>query len=94
MALREFSRRKLLRVRLSAEQQELLEAFAADKGIKDLATALPLVLLELRNVHDEWWDSQFAASGDVLDKMAEEAHLAYLAGETEEFDPDTDPDLL
>lgn len=42
---------------------------------------------------DALWDEQFAASQDVLDKMADDALAKYRAGLTEEFDPDTDPDL-
>ncbi len=42
---------------------------------------------------DALWNEQFAASQDVLDKLAENALAKYHAGLTEEFDPDTDPDL-
>jgi hypothetical protein len=42
---------------------------------------------------DALWDEKFAASQDVLDKLAENALAKYHAGLTEEFDPDTDPDL-
>lgn len=42
---------------------------------------------------DALWDEQFAASQDVLSKLAEKALAKYHAGLTEEFDPDTDPDL-
>lgn len=38
------------------------------------------------------WDAQFAASQDMLDQLADEAHQEYLAGQTEDFDPDNDPD--
>ncbi len=36
------------------------------------------------------WDEQFAKSQDLLEQMAEEAHQEYLAGLTEDFDPDDD----
>jgi hypothetical protein len=36
------------------------------------------------------WDRKFEATQDVLDKLADEGHAAYLAGETEDFDPDED----
>ena len=42
---------------------------------------------------DALWDEQFAASQDFLDKLEEETLAQYRAGLTEEFDPDTDPDL-
>lgn len=45
-------------------------------------------------LHDALWDAQFAASQDFLDELADVAHLEYLAGETEEFDPDNEPDAL
>ncbi|HLY27789.1 MAG TPA: hypothetical protein VKQ72_15695 [Aggregatilineales bacterium] len=37
---------------------------------------------------EELWDAQFAASQDVLEKLSREAHEQYLAGLTEDFDPD------
>lgn len=40
------------------------------------------------------WQVQFENSQDALDKLAEEARAAYYAGDTEEFDPDTDPEVL
>jgi len=43
---------------------------------------------------DALWDKQFAESQDVLDKLADKALADYRAGLTEDFDPDTDPDLL
>jgi hypothetical protein len=42
---------------------------------------------------DALWNEQFAASQDELSKFAENALAKYRAGLTEEFDPDTDPDL-
>jgi hypothetical protein len=34
------------------------------------------------------WDEKFAKSQDILERMSQEAHAEYLAGLTEEFDPD------
>jgi hypothetical protein len=34
------------------------------------------------------WEEQFARSQDKLEQMAQEAHEEYLAGRTEDFDPD------
>jgi hypothetical protein len=43
--------------------------------------------------YDALWDKSFAESEDFLDAIADEIHAKYLAGLTEDFDPDTDPDL-
>lgn len=49
----------------------------------------------LEELEDELrWQVQFENSQDALDKLADEARAAYYAGETEEFDPDTDPEAL
>lgn len=74
-------------LQLTDEEYNYLESFAATQGITDLKTAI------LTIIHDQWWDAQFADSADLLHQMAEETHLAYLAGDTEDFDPDTDADL-
>lgn len=42
---------------------------------------------------DVLWDQQFETSQDFLDKMEQETLIQYHAGMTEDFDPDTDPDL-
>ena len=42
---------------------------------------------------DAIWDEMFATSQDYLDKLANEIEAKYLAGLTEDFDPDNDPDL-
>jgi hypothetical protein len=42
---------------------------------------------------DALWDKMFAASQNYLDKLADEIESKYLAGLTEDFDPDDDPDL-
>jgi hypothetical protein len=36
------------------------------------------------------WEEQFARSQDKLEQLAQEAHEDYLAGLTEDFDPDDD----
>jgi hypothetical protein len=36
------------------------------------------------------WDEQFAKSQDVLERMSQQAHEEYVAGLTEDFDPDDD----
>ena len=37
---------------------------------------------------DTLWDKTFENSQDLLERLADEAHENYLAGETEDFDPD------
>jgi uncharacterized protein (DUF433 family) len=36
------------------------------------------------------WDASFANSQDFLEQLSREAHEEYLAGRTEEFDPDNE----
>lgn len=74
-----------LTITLTDEQYEVLEAFAAEKGIDDLALALPDVLLEMVHLSDQLWDSQFARSPELLKKMAQEAHEDNRAGLTEDM---------
>jgi hypothetical protein len=83
----------ILAVHLTNEEYSLLESFAAEQGIKDLTQAIPVMIHELLRLHDELWDKQFAASEDVFDQLAKETLAQYHAGLTENFDPDTDPDL-
>ena len=83
----------IITMHLTNEERDLLEMFAAEQGIKDLAHAIPAMIHELARLHDELWDKQFAASEDILDQLAEETLAQYQAGLTEDFDPDNDPDL-
>ena len=71
---------------LTDEQHNLLESFAAEQGIKDLADALPAMIHELVRLHDELWDKQFAASEHVLERLNNETLAEYHAGLTEDFD--------
>ncbi len=48
--------------------------------------------LEAEAEDDAQWNEQFAASPDVLDLLAREAHEEYLQSLTDDFDPDADPD--
>jgi hypothetical protein len=45
-------------------------------------------------LYDALWDKLFAESQAVLERLADEAHAEYLAGLTEEFDPDERPDTV
>ncbi len=47
---------------------------------------------ELPYDDDPEWNASFAASLDVLQRLADKAHAEYMAGQTEDFDPDNDPD--
>jgi hypothetical protein len=44
-------------------------------------------------LYDALWDKAFANSADFLEKMADGIREKYRAGLTEDFDPETDPDL-
>lgn len=46
-----------------------------------------LILEELED--DQQWDESFARSPDLLAKLAAEAMAEYLAGRTQELDPET-----
>ena len=76
-------------VTLTDEEHDLLEAFAAEQGIKALDHAIPALLHELVRLHDQLWDAQFARSTAPIDEMAREALEDHRAGLTEDFDPDT-----
>ena len=43
---------------------------------------------------DDIWDKSFAASQDLLSRLAQEAYSEYLAGETEDLDFDDNSDVL
>ncbi len=70
----------------TAEERDLLEAFAAEQGIDDLSVAIPALLHELLRIHDEIWDAQFAQSMDVVNEMARRALEEDRAGLTENLD--------
>ena len=79
-------------IQLSEYEQTQIEALAQERGLDAPADVLKALLHEAVATHDALWDEKFANSQDVLDRLADEGHQAYLAGETEEFDPDNDPD--
>ena len=80
-----------------------------DKIAEEFGVSTPELLEEIANgelivvrpTHDDaesaaddaLWDEQFADSQDFLDKLEEATLAQYRAGKTEDFDPDTDPDL-
>jgi hypothetical protein len=75
---------------LTEEEQVLLEMLTREGGFDAPADALRSLLHEAIAVYDAIWDKAFAESEDLLERLADEAHAEYLAGETEDFDPDSD----
>jgi hypothetical protein len=67
----------------------LQEAFERAQSLpEDAQDAIAQQLLD--EIEDELrWDEQFARSGELLERLAEEAHEDYVAGRTEPLDPDT-----
>jgi hypothetical protein len=45
------------------------------------------ILAELED--ERRWNEQFAANPELLERLADEAHQDYLAGRTEQLDPDS-----
>ncbi len=78
-----------LTIQLSDEEHELL---AQERGIDAPEDVLRALLHEAIAAADAQWDETFVNSQDVLDRLADEAHAAYVASETDDFDPDDDPD--
>jgi hypothetical protein len=76
---------------LDEEEQALLDTLAREQGVDAPADALRTLLYDAIAIYDALWDKFFAESQDFLDKLADEAHAEYLAGLTEDFDPETDP---
>jgi hypothetical protein len=79
---------------LSEEEAALVNALARERGLDTPEAVLRLLLHEVVEIYDALWDKTWANSQDVLDRLADEAHAEYLAGLTEDFDPDTDSDAL
>ena len=78
----------MVTVELTEYEQTQIEALAHERGLDAPADVLRALLHEAVAVYDKLWDEKFAASQDLLDKLADEAHEEYLNGQTEEFDPD------
>jgi len=77
---------------LTEEEAALLDALVQEHGLNTHEEALRALLHDAGAIYDAIWDKTFAESQDLLDRLADEAHAEYLAGQTEDFDPDTDPD--
>ena len=77
---------------LSEEEENLIQTLASERGLNAPAEVLRALLHDAAAVYDALWDKTLADSQDVLDRLADEAHSEYLAGLTEDFDPDADLD--
>jgi hypothetical protein len=75
---------------LTAEEEALIARLGQERGLEAPADVLRALLHDVESMLDAMWDRKFEATQDVLDKLADEGHAAYLAGETEDFDPDED----
>jgi hypothetical protein len=77
---------------LTEEELGLIETLARERGINQPADVLRALLHDAVEIYDAQWDKTFAETQSVLDRLADEAHAEYMAGLTEDFDPETDPD--
>jgi predicted HD phosphohydrolase len=84
----------IITLRLTEEEEYLIAALAQERGLSTPADVLRALLHDATEIYDALWDKTLEASQDVLDKLADEAHEEYLAGLTEDFDPDSDPDAV
>jgi hypothetical protein len=78
----------VITLRLTEEEENLIAALAQERGLSAPADVLRALLHDAIEIYDALWDRTFEASQDLLDKLADEAHEEYLAGLTEDFDPD------
>jgi Arc/MetJ-type ribon-helix-helix transcriptional regulator len=79
---------------LTEEEAALIQELARERGLENAAEVVHALLREMIEASDRLWDEKFANSQDVLDALADEAHAEYIAGLTEDFDPDNDPDSV
>ncbi|MBI5666521.1 MAG: hypothetical protein HZC41_00815 [Chloroflexi bacterium] len=77
---------------LTKEEEMLVAALAHERGLTAPADVLRALPHDAGEIYDALWDKTFAETQDALDKLADEAHAEFLAGLTEDFDPDNDPD--
>ncbi len=78
---------------LTEEEAAVIETLARERGIDEPADVLRALLHDAVEIYDALWDKTFAETQDMLDMLADEAHEEYLAGLTQDFDPDLDPDV-
>lgn len=77
---------------LTPEEEKLITALAQERGLTAPADVLRALLHDAAEISDVLWDKTFAETQAALDRLADEAHAEFLAGLTEDFDPDSDPD--
>lgn len=77
---------------LTAEEEMLVATLAQERGLTAPEDVLRALLHDAVEIYDARWDKTFAETQDVLDRLADEGHAEFLAGLTEDFDPDNDPD--
>jgi hypothetical protein len=77
---------------LTEEEHKLIETLAQESGLSSPAEAIHVLLRDAVAIYDALWDKKFTETQDVLNQLADEALALYLAGETEDFDPDADLD--
>lgn len=77
---------------LTEEEAALIQELARERGLDNAADVFHALLREVTEASDRLWDEKFANSQDVLEALADEAYAEYLAGLTEGFDPDNDPE--
>lgn len=82
---------KTITLTLTEEEAALVETLARERGLDEPTDVLHALLHDVVEMYDALWDKTFAESQDVLERLADEAHAEYLAGLTEDFDPDDDP---
>lgn len=80
-------------IELTEEEKAIITALGQERGLEAPADVLRALLHEVVEFYDGLWDKTFAESQDVLDRLADEAHAEYMAGLTEDFDPDNDSAL-
>lgn len=78
---------------LSDEDRELLQLFASEQGIDDLAHAVGPLLHEYMNAIDAIWDEKLSRPSAKLDALMAQVQADADAGLTEDLIFDDDDDL-
>lgn len=73
---------------LTPEEERLVAALAQERGLTAPADVLRALLHDAAAISDALWDKTFSETQAVRDKLADEAHAEFLAGLTEDFDPE------
>ncbi len=73
-------------ITLTEEEQALIDTLRREQGLDAPADVLRTLLHDAVQIYDALWDKSFAESQDFVDKLADDAHAAYLEGLTEDFE--------